>query len=208
MPHIFLLILVIVGIVYGIFQFFLYITNSLFLIDERFVAKVKEQNSEILNFFLDDTPEEEKDEEKKTKQEIKNKKIKILNKALRFDFLISILLSVLWFFYPFMLIQLTESQISNISPTDKYIGKWLSIILLSANIITARYIKHGKLFTKQYILLIKVICAILVIITTLIIVINTKKLYISNIISLILTSLWLANGTVGLLISHKNNLIN
>ena len=106
MPHIFLLILVIVGIVYGIFQFFLYITNSLFLIDERFVAKVKEQNSEILNFFLDDTPEEEKDGEKKTKQEIKNKKIKILNKALRFDFLISILLSVLWFFYPFMLLSI------------------------------------------------------------------------------------------------------
>ena len=212
MPHIFFLILVIVGIVYGIFQFFLYIVNSLFMIDERFVAKIKNSDSELLNNFIDiesDDLEEKKenkdnkDNEDSDKDNVKKNKIKILNRALRFDFIICLVISICWFFYPFMLIQLTESQIENIMPTDKYIGKWLALIVLLSNIFTLRFIKKGKLFTKQYILLSKLICACVVLITMIIIVINTKKLYISNIISIVLTSIWLANSATGLLLSHK-----
>ena len=195
MPHLIFLVLIILGIVYGIFKFFLYIVESLVLVDERFVTNVKETNSNILNNFV-----EEEDEKLGEKQ---NGKLKKINRALRFDFLICLLLSVCWFFYPFMLIQLTESDISLKSPTDKYIGKWLALMVLAGNVISYRYIKEGKLFSKQYILLAKLLSACLVLITTLIIVINTKKLYISNIISLILTSLWLSNSAVGLLISHK-----
>ena len=204
MPHIFLLILVIVGLVYGIFQFFLYVVNSLFLIDERFVAKIKNSDSELLNNFIDieNNDKENKDTEK-AKDNVNENKIKILNRALRFDFIICLIISICWFFYPFMLIQLTESQIEKLMPNDKYIGKWLSLIVLLSNIFTLRFIKKGKLFTKQYILLSKLLCACIVLITTIIIVINTKKLYISNIISIILTSIWLANSTTGLLLSHK-----
>ena len=138
MPHIFFLILVIVGLVYGIFQFFLYVVNSLFLIDERFVAKIKNSNSEILNNFIDiednekDNKDSEKDEKDK-KDNVKKNKIKILNRALRFDFIICLVISICWFFYPFMLIQLTESQIENIMPNDKYIGNWLALIVLLIN---------------------------------------------------------------------------
>ena len=195
MPHLIFLVLIILGIVYGIFKFFLYIVESLVLVDERFVTNVKETNSNILNNFV-----EEEDEKLGEKQ---NGKLKKINRALRFDFIICLLLSVCWFFYPFMLIQLTEEDISLKSPTDKYIGKWLALMVLAGNVISYRYIKEGKLFSKQYILLAKLLSACLVLITTLIIVINTKKLYISNIISLILTSLWLSNSAVGLLISHK-----
>ena len=213
MPHIFFLILVIVGIVYGIFQFFLYIVNSLFMIDERFVAKIKNSDSELLNNFIDiesDDLEEKKDnkdnedsDKDSDKNNVKKNKINILNRALRFDFIICLVISICWFFYPFMLIQLTESQIENIMPTDKYIGKWLALIVLLSNIFTLRFIKKGKLFTKQYILLSKLICACVVLITMIIIVINTKQLYISNIISIVLTSIWLANSATGLLLSHK-----
>ena len=195
MTHLIFLVLIILGIVYGIFKFFLYIVESLVLVDERFVTNVKETNSNILNNFV-----EEEDEKLGEKQ---NGKLKKINRALRFDFIICLLLSVCWFFYPFMLIQLTEADISLKSPTDKYIGKWLALMVLAGNVISYRYIKEGKLFSKQYILLAKLLSACLVLITTLIIVINTKKLYISNIISLILTSLWLSNSAVGLLISHK-----
>ena len=195
MPHLIFLVLIILGIVYGIFKFFLYIVESLVLVDERFVTNIKETNSNILNNFV-----EEEDEKLGEKQ---NGKLKKINRALRFDFIICLLLSVCWFFYPFMLIQLTEADISLKSPTDKYIGKWLALMVLAGNVISYRYIKEGKLFSKQYILLAKLLSACLVLITTLIIVINTKKLYISNIISLILTSLWLSNSAVGLLISHK-----
>ena len=184
MPHIFFLILVIVGLVYGIFQFFLYVVNSLFLIDERFVAKIKNSDSELLNNFIDNEEKEnkEKDNKESEKDKVKENKIKILNRALRFDFIICLVISICWFFYPFMLIQLTESQIDKLMPNDKYIGKWLALIVLLSNIFTLRFIKKGKLFTKQYILLCKLLCACIVLITTIIIVINTKKLYISNII--------------------------
>jgi hypothetical protein len=197
MPHIIFLILVIIGIVYGMFQFFLYLIKSLMMVDERFVEKVKETDSELLNNFLDD----EFDENTSDKQKSKIKKI---NRALRFDVFIGMLLAVCWFFYPFMLIQLQEADIAKISPTDKYLGKWLALMVLAGNIISYRFIKLGKLFSKQYILLVKLLCAILVLITTVIIVINTKKLYISNIISITLTSLWLSNSAVGLLLSHKS----
>ena len=197
MPHIILLILVIIGIVYGMFHLFLYLVKSFMLVDERFVEKVKETDSELLNNFLDDEFDE------KTSEKQKNK-IKKINRALRFDFFIGMLLAICWFFYPFMLIQLQEADIAKISPTDKYLGKWLALMVLAGNIVSYRFIKLGKLFSKQYILLIKLLCAILVLITTIIIVINTKKLFLSNIISLTLTSLWLSNSAVGLLLSHKS----
>ena len=197
MPHIIFLILIIMGIVYGMFHLFLYLVKSFMLVDERFVEKVKETDSELLNNFLDDEFDENTSEKQKDK-------IKKINRALRFDFFIGMLLSVCWFFYPFMLIQLQEADIAKISPTDKYLGKWLALMVLAGNVISYRFIKLGKLFSKQYILLIKLLCAILVLITTIIIVINTKKLFLSNIISLTLTSLWLSNSAVGLLISHKS----
>ncbi len=197
MPHIILLILVIIGIVYGMFHLFLYLVKSFMLVDERFIEKVKETDSELLNNFLDDEFDENTSEKQKNK-------IKKINRALRFDFFIGMLLSVCWFFYPFMLIQLQEADIAKISPTDKYLGKWLALMVLAGNVISYRFIKLGKLFSKQYILLIKLLCAILVLITTIIIVINTKKLFLSNIISLTLTSLWLSNSAVGLLLSHKS----
>ena len=112
MPHIIFLIIIIIGIVYGMFQFFLYLIKSLMMVDERFVEKVKENDSELLNYFLDDEFDENTSEKQKGK-------IKIINRALRFDFY-GIFIPML-VFYPFMLIQLTDiSQIS----TDKY-GKWL-----------------------------------------------------------------------------------
>ena len=39
MPHIILLILVIIGIVCGMFHLFLYLVKSFMLVDERFIEK-------------------------------------------------------------------------------------------------------------------------------------------------------------------------
>ena len=63
------------------------------------------------------------------KQKKKNrKKMKRINTALRFDFIISTLLGIFWFIYPFMLIQLTFDELAKKSPEDKYIGRWLGFI--------------------------------------------------------------------------------
>ena len=50
MPHIFFLIAIIVGLIYGIYKIFVYGLKTFVLIDERFVSNVKERNNTLLNF--------------------------------------------------------------------------------------------------------------------------------------------------------------
>ena len=78
------------------------------------------------------------------------------------------------------------------------------MILIFGNIISLRFIKNGKLFSKQSILLVKLICSCMILITSTMIFCFTKKLYLSNIINIILTSLWLSNSAVGLFFSYSN----
>tara|TARA_B100000795_G_scaffold94782_1_gene69504 strand:+ start:283 stop:876 length:594 start_codon:yes stop_codon:yes gene_type:complete len=196
MPHIFFIIAVMFGLIYGVFKFFVYIIDSFVLIDETFISSVKNKNSTFLDFFL----LEEADESLEEKTRIKLKRV---NMALRLDFLVSSILGILWFFFPFILLQLTETQIAQKSPQDKYIGKWLALILLFSNAISLKYLKNGKIFSKQFVLLTKLMCACIILITTLIILINTKKMYISTLINIIITSIWLSNNAVGLFISYK-----
>ena len=206
MPHVFLFLTIIIGLIYGVFQLFFYAIDSFVLIDENFVSNVKEKNNTLLNFFLikDEETLSKNDENDENDENDKRRiKLKRINIAIRFDFFISSLLSILWFCYPFMLIQLTEYDMGLKSPNDKYIGKWLALMLLFTNIISLKYIKDGKLFSKQFLLLVKLLCSIVILITTLMIVIFTKKLYVSNIINVILTSLWMANSAVGLFISYS-----
>ena len=108
MPHVFLLITVIFGIIYGVFKFFVMLFDTFSLLDERFVSNVKETNNTLLNFFI--TNEEDETQDKDTRR-----KMKIINRSLRFDIILSTLLGLVWFIYPFMLIQLTPDQIEKIS---------------------------------------------------------------------------------------------
>ena len=62
-----------------------------------------------------------------------------------------------------MLIQLTPEQIMKKSPEDKV--KENGLILLFTNIITLKFIKEGKTFSKQFILLVKLIAACIILIT-------------------------------------------
>lgn len=196
MPHVFFLLALIFGLLYGVFKAFVYLIDSVVLIDERFVSNVKQSNNSLLNFFVLNEEDENVKEEEKSK-------MKKIDSSLRFDFFISSLLAVLWFFYPFMLIQLTTDEIIKKSPEDKYIGKWIGLILLFTNIMTLKFIKEGKTFSKQFILLIKLIAACIILITMIMIVCFTKKLYVSNIINIILVSLWLSNSAVGVFISYS-----
>lgn len=197
MPHVFLLIAVIFGIIYGVFKFFVMLFDTLSLLDERFVSNVKERNNSLLNFFISSDEDETQDKDTK-------RKMKIINRSLRFDFFISTLLGLVWFIYPFMLIQLTPDQIEKRSPEDKYLGSWLGMIVIFSNILSLRFIKNGKLLSKQSILLVKLICSCMILITSTMIFSFTKKLYLSNIINIILTSLWLSNSAVGLFFSYSN----
>ena len=91
------------------------------------------------------------------------------------------------------------------SPDDRYIGRWIALILLFSNIYSFRYLNNGEIFSKQYILFIKLLCAILIIITSTIITCLIKKLYFSNIINILLVSIWFSNSLIGLFFSYKDN---
>ena len=197
MPHVFLLLAIIFGLIYGVFKFFVMIFDTFSLLDERFVSNVKERNNSLLNYFISN--DEDETQEKDTRR-----KMKIINRSLRFDFFISTILGFFWFIYPFMLIQLTFDEIEKRSPEDKYLGRWLGMIVIFTNIISLRFIKNGKLLSKQSILLVKLLCASMILITSLMIVTFTKKLYLSNIVNIIFTSLWLSNSAVGLFFSYSN----
>ena len=84
MPHIFLLILVVFGLVYGIFKFFVFMLDTFVLLDERFVSNIKEKDSDLLNYFLAKDEDDSLDESTRIK-------IKRVNTALRYDFFISTL---------------------------------------------------------------------------------------------------------------------
>ena len=87
--------------------------DSFVLIDENFVSNIKERDSNILNYFISKDDDDKSDEETRIK-------MKRINTALRFDFFISTFIGLVWFIYPFSLIQLTTSEIEKRSPEDKY----------------------------------------------------------------------------------------
>ena len=197
MPHIFFLIAIIVGLFYGVYKIFIYGLKTFVLIDERFVSNVKERNNTLLNFFLTNDEDE-------TLEEKDRKKLKRINTALSFDFFISTFLAFLWVIYPFMLIQLTPDEIAKRSPEDKYIGRWLGLIVIISNILSLRFIKNGKLFSKQSILLVKLLSACILLVTCLMVTVFIKKIYLSNIVNIIFTCLWLSNSMIGLFFSYSN----
>ena len=197
MPHIFFLLAVVIGLFYGVFKLFVYGLDTFVLIDERFVSNAKESNLSLFNYFITNDEDE-------TLEEKERKKMKRINTALRFDFIISTLLGIFWVLYPFMLIQLTSDEIAKKSPEDKYIGRWLGIMVIIINLLTVKHIKNGKLFSKQCILLVKLLSACILLVTTLMVTVFVKKLYLSNIINIILTCLWLSNSAVGLFFSYSN----
>ena len=127
MFSILLYLTIFVGFIYGIFKFLLYISNTFLLIDEYFVSKIKKIDDDIIvNYFginteniidsnnnintnknikvennikeQNDINAQVKDEEQKLKVINKNNNKKI-NKFLRLDFLISLFLGIIWFYF-------------------------------------------------------------------------------------------------------------
>ena len=58
MPHVFLLLAIIFGLIYGVFKFFVMIFDTFSLLDERFVSNVKERNNSLLNYFISNDEDE------------------------------------------------------------------------------------------------------------------------------------------------------
>ena len=229
MFEIFLFIAVFFGIIYGIFKLFFHLSNSLLLIDETFINYIKSIDDNTIQKFineedfleksLDQKANEEADQkaneeaDQKAKNflektnEVANQKVskatnkvanqKKLNRHLRLDFFISLAFGIIWFLFPLLIINLPGEHIKK--KDSIYIGKTLGLFTLISSLWPLFNISKKDYKYKRNILVGKFTCAILTMISFLLIVFFRKTMSFGNIISVIMTAFWVANGYYGLL---------
>tara|TARA_Y200000002_G_C22648035_1_gene650036 strand:+ start:1129 stop:1692 length:564 start_codon:yes stop_codon:yes gene_type:complete len=185
MLRIFLIIGIFFGIIYGIFKLFLFFTDTLLLIDEGFISLIKNTDDQIILKLIDNNNKNNKSDEDE------NKKI---NRHLRLDFIISLFFGFIWFIFPLLIINIPNFTKKKIS----YLGKNLGLFTLISSLWPLFNIKNENLDKKKDILFGKFACALLTMISFLIIAFFSKTITFGNIISILLTSIWLANGFYGL----------
>ena len=203
MLRIFLPIALFFGIIYGIFKLFFFLSNSLLLIDEGFINYIKTYNDPTIKNLLNDDDLTNKVVSKATDNTIEKNSIeknnietrKKLNRHLRLDFFISLLFGIIWFLFPLMIINIPNNE--NRKKTI-YTGKTLGLFTLISSLWPLFNISDSNFEKKRTILKCKFICACLTMLSFLIIVFFRKTMSFGNIISVILTSIWLANGYYGL----------
>ena len=202
MLRIFLPIALFFGIIYGIFKLFFFLSNSLLLIDEGFINYIKTYNDPTIKNLLNDDDLTNKVVSKATDNTIEKNSIeknnietrKKLNRHLRLDFFISLFFGIIWFLFPLMIINIPKNN----RKKTIYTGKTLGLFTLISSLWPLFNISDPNFEKKRTILKGKFICACLTILSFLIIVFFRKTMSFGNIISVILTSIWLANGYYGL----------
>jgi len=212
MFEIFLFIAVFFGIIYGIFKLFYHLSNSLLLIDETFINYIKSIDDNTIQKFINEedfsekTNFSEKSLDQKTKSFLEKSldqkktnedKQKKLNRHLRLDFFISLVFGIIWFLFPLLIINLPGEHIKK--KDSIYIGKTLGLFTLISSLWPLFNISKKDYKYKRNILVGKFTCAILTMISFLLIVYFRKTMSFGNIISVIMTAFWVANGYYGLL---------
>ena len=228
MFRIFLFVAVFFGIIYGIFKLFYHLSNSLLLIDENFINYIKSIDDTTIQKFINEEDFLEKSLDQKEKANFLEKSLdqkekanfleksldqkekenepngvangdkqKKLNRHLRLDFFISLVFGIIWFLFPLLIINLPAEHIKK--KDSIYIGKTLGLFTLISSLWPLFNISKKDYVKKKAILVGKLMCAILTMISFLLIVYFRKTMSFGNIISVIMTSIWVANGYYGLL---------
>nr|QDY51625.1 hypothetical protein 1_10 [Mimiviridae sp. ChoanoV1] len=179
-------IAILFGIIYGIFKFFLYISNALLLIDENFINYIKNSKDVTVQKIIDKTDFDEN-----------KKEVKKLNRHLRLDFFISLIYGIIWFFCPRMILNISKEH--RLKKDSIYIGKTLGLFTLISSIFPLINITNEEQDKKEKILIGKLMVATLVLFSFIIILYKTNYLSFGNVISIIMTSFWLANGFYGVI---------
>jgi hypothetical protein len=200
MFRIFLFVAVFFGIIYGIFKLFYHLSNSLLLIDENFINYIKSIDDTTIQKFINEEDFLEKSLDQKANEPngvANGDKQKKLNRHLRLDFFISLVFGIIWFLFPLLIINLPAEHIKK--KDSIYIGKTLGLFTLISSLWPLFNISKKDYVKKKAILVGKLMCAILTMISFLLIVYFRKTMSFGNIISVIMTSIWVANGYYGLL---------
>ena len=177
-----------IGIVYGIFKLFYLISNSLLLIDETFINYVKNFNDNTIRKLINENDFEKEDDTKVDNH-------KRLNRHLRLDFLISLFFGIIWFLFPSIVMNLDTT--TELIDKSKFVGKSLGLVTLISSLWSLFVINKKDFEKKKKILIGKVMCTGVVILSFLFIISITRKPTIGNVISVLMSSFWLANGYYG-----------
>ena len=172
-------------IIYLIFHLFVLFSKSFNLIDEKFSNIVKNIKDKHINSLFKE-----------------NMKEKRLNKYLRYDFLISLFLGIIWFLFPILLINLNLNEKIIFVKKNKYLGKYLGLFTVITSIITLFYLRKGNK-EKIKILYTKLFCCLIIIASLFIIVGYVKRIEFTYIINLVLLTIWLGNSVLGILDYHN-----
>ena len=197
MFDIFVYLVIVCALIYGVFQGLLALSNSLFLIDEYFVNSFKDNDDTIIKNLMGNINNKDSNENR-IENENEEKKRNKMNIYLRFDFFITFFLGIIWFIFPKLLINLNKEELKKINPENKYISKWIAIFTLISCYLPLLYIKNDKIKKKKEALICKLILAFGVIILYLIYIYYIKRINFSNIINTIFISIWISNSILGL----------
>ena len=188
---IFLYLTIYILLIYFIFKFLVVTSNYFMLVDEYFMNQIKNSNDSILVKFKNNNSNIEKSG-------------KDLNRHLRYDFIISLFLGIIWFIIPKLLFSFSSQELLDLPPDFKYLGKTLGILTLVTTIIPIKTIKKTNV-EKKIVLGTKLICAIIIIIIQLIYIYYYPRLGIGNLVSLLLLAIWSVNSIQGLTIPIKKD---
>lgn len=201
MFDIFVYLVIVFTLIYGVFQGLLALSNSLFLIDEYFVDSFKNNEDKIIKNLIgndkknntDYNTNDNTDDNKNLEERAKK-----INIFLRFDFFITLFLGIIWFLFPKLLINLTKDEFKKINPENKYISKWIAIFTLISCYLPLLYIKNDKIKKKKEALVCKLILAFGIIILYLLYIYYIKRINFSNILNTMFISVWISNSILGL----------
>jgi cation transport ATPase len=157
------------------------------VVDQKTNEVVDQKTNEVVDQKVSKATNEVANEDKQKK----------LNRHLRLDFFISLVFGIIWFLFPLLIINLPGEHIKK--KDSIYIGKTLGLFTLISSLWPLFNISKKDYKYKRNILVGKFTCAILTMISFLLIVFFRKTMSFGNIISVIMTAFWVANGYYGLL---------
>ena len=172
-------------IVYIVFHLFVQLFKSFHLIDDYFTNRI----NNVEDFFVKKLLDNQKNENLNETEDLKRKN---LNMYLRFDFLISIALGIFWFLFPIFVLNV------KLEGTGRYLGKYLGLFTLISCYLPLLNIKDKEITEKKKVLITKLFVAVIIIITFFIHVYYLNKINPYAIFSLFLTTVWLANSSLGI----------
>ena len=185
MINLIIFFIIFIIIVYIVFHLFVQLFKSFHLIDDYFTNKINNVEDFFVKKLLDKKINENLNESD-------NKKRKNLNMYLRFDFFISIALGIFWFLFPIFVLNV------KLKGTGRYLGKYLGLFTLISCYLPLFNIKDKEISEKKKVLITKLFVAVIIILTFFIHVYYLNKINPYAIISLFLTTVWLANSSLGI----------